>query len=503
MKYSRVKRMMTILVAALLFCTEICGAFVCCARKASADETEVQIPKIEAILPGGGPAITGTAGIVMEVHSNAILFAKNATESISPISLTKLLTGLIVLEEGTMTDTVTCSYTAINGLDKNVTRVGLVVDERIATIDLLYASLVASADEATYALGEHTGGTMKKFVKKMNDRMKQLGGVNSNFTSCTGTGNTKQTSCVYDIGLVACKLGCMKTFLDIAGAKWYQMPATNLKEARTMAQTHKFIRQTLKYDYAIAGKSGGKDNDGKYNLCTYAEHDGMRLVAIVVGSTSDENAYNDSVSMLNYAFENYVSYSMKAVERLANEDYAGFFDSCPLFTGKDHETISIDANSTIVVPHNIDLSKLVKKVEYDIPEDYVHGENVIGHLIYSYENIPVGRTDIIYFNEEFPMSQKDFNAVWPKYLLPPSLLASQGGEGTASVVTISGAKKATPTPTPRPKSIVRWEGTTKQAAGVRACALAAGILTVLLILIYIVVPMLFLKKKPKKNLRRG
>ena len=49
MKYSRVKRMMTILVAALLFCTEICGAFVCCARKASADETEVQIPKPKTI----------------------------------------------------------------------------------------------------------------------------------------------------------------------------------------------------------------------------------------------------------------------------------------------------------------------------------------------------------------------------------------------------------------------------------------------------------------------
>lgn len=504
MKCNRMKNFASVLFAALLLFTEICGAFLCCTKNASAedDTDDVKVPVIEAILPGGGPAITAEAGIVMEVHSNAVLFAKNSTEALQPISLTKLMTALIVLEEGKMTDTVTCSYTAINGIGKNVTRVGLVANERVSTIDLLYASLVASADEATYALGEYTGGSMKKFLKKMNDRMNQLGGVNTNFTSCTGTGTTKQTSCAYDIGLVACKLGCMKTFLDIAGAKWYQMPATNLKEARTMAQTHKFVRQTLKYDYAIAGKSGGKDEDGKYNLCTYAEHDGMRLVAIVIGSSSDENAYNDSVAMLNYAFENYVSYSMKAVERLANEDYAGFFDECQLFTGKDHETIYIDANSNIVVPHNIDLTKLVKKVEYDIPDDYVHGENVIGYLIYSYEDTPVGRTDIIYYNEEFPMSQADFNAVWPKFLLPPSLLESQGGEGTASVVTISSAKKVTPTPTPKPKGIVHWEGTTKQTAGVRAVTIGAGIFLVLLLVIYIFVPMLLLKRKPKRTLRR-
>ena len=490
-----------VILAALLLVLEACGVLSFCAKTAAASDGEKTIPKIDSIL-GGGPAISGKAGVVMEVHSNAVLFAKNATESLSPVSLTKLLTGLLVLEDGRLTDTVNCSYTAINNIGSNVTRVGLVVNERITAIDMLYASLVASADEATYALGEHFGGSMRKFLKMMNERMAQLGAVNSNFTSCTGTGGSKQTSCAYDIGLVACKLGCRNDFLQIAGAKWYQIPQTNLKEARTIAQTHKFIRQTMKYDYAIAGKSGGKALDGTYSLCTFAEKDGMRLAAVVIGSASDESAYDDTVTMLNYSFENYASYSMRTAERISNPDYAGFFDECPMFTGKDHTTISISAGATIVVPTGADLSKLVKRVEYTIPDDYVHGENVIGQLIYSYDGELVGRTDIIYYNEEYPFSQKDFNAVWPKFLLPPSMLKSTGGEGTESVVKISGTKKGTPTPTPLPKTMERWEGRSRKEAGIRAGIICGGIFLGVMVLIYIVVPMIAMSRRPKKTMRR-
>ena len=517
MQNSRYNRMAAIALILLLVLTGGGSAFCAALSGARADEVQrtagsdgavnqssntKEIPTINAI-QAGGPAISAKAGIVMEVHSGAVLFAKNATDSNAPMSLTKLMTALLVLENGTMSDTVKCSYTAINGIGSKVTRVGLVVDERVSVLDMLYASLVASADEATYALGEHVGGSSRKFIKMMNERLKELGGVNTTFSSITGTGTTKQKSCAYDIGLVACELGCRADFMDIASVKWYKIPATNLKEARTIAQTHKFIRQTLKYNYAIAGKSGGQMPDnGGYNLCTYAEKDGMRLVAIVMGSSTDEAAYDDTITMLNYSFENYVCYSMKGAERLTNKDYAGFFDNCPMFTGKDHETVYTDASATIVVPHGADMTKLEKKIEYDIPEDYVHGPNVIGHLIYMYQGAQIGSTDILYYNEEYPLSQKDFNAVWPKYLLSPSLLESVGGPGTGTVVKLSGTKKATPTPTPRPKSVIRWEGTGKKEAGIKAGVLFGGLFLVFLILIYIVLPMVTIGRRSKKKLRR-
>ena len=193
---------------------------------------------------------------------------------------------------------------------------------------------------------------------------------------------------------------------------------------------------------------------------------------------------------------------MRNAERIGNPNYAGFFDECPMFTGKDYSTLSIASGATIVVPLDTDLTKLEKRVEYSIPEDYVHGENVIGQLIYSYNGALVGRTDIIYYNEEYPFSQKDFDAIWPKFLLPPSMLKSTGGEGTESVIRISGEKKATPTPTPLPKSMERWEGQSRKEAGTRAGIIGLAVFLVLLLVIYIVAPMIVMARKPKKNLRR-
>ena len=86
------------LIAVLLLVLEAGGGFFACVRKASAESGEDKpIPTVEAILKGG-PAISATAGVVMEVRSGAVLFAKNATQSLSPVSLTKLLTALLVLE---------------------------------------------------------------------------------------------------------------------------------------------------------------------------------------------------------------------------------------------------------------------------------------------------------------------------------------------------------------------------------------------------------------------
>ena len=67
---------------------------------------------------------------------------------------------------------------------------------------------------------------------------------------------------------------------------------------------------------------------------------------------------------------------------------------------------------------------------------------------------------------------------------------------------LSGTKKATPTPTPQPKSVIRWEGTGKKQAGIKAGVLFGGLFLVLLIVIYIVLPMVTMSRRSKKNLRR-
>ena len=428
-------------------------------------DTPSDIPSnVAAAVLDGGPQIGAANAIVMEVNSGAVLYSKNATASCSPMSLTKLVTGLLAFENLSTADTVSFSYKAINGIGSSVTRVGIVENERISVLDALYAMLIASADEVSYALGEKmSNNKINNFYQMMNDRVKALGGVNSSFSSATGTGGSKQTSCAYDLALVACELYQYPLFRQIASASWYEIPATNLKESRVLAQTHKFIRKNAKkYEYAIAGKSGGQAADKTYSLCTYAEREGLRVVAIVLGSANSDSSYDDTISIVNYVFENYKANSMRSIESSLNEDYTGLFDYCPMFDDGQRDLIYIDRNSTIVLPRGADPSSLVKTIEYSLPSEYVHGENIIGHVIYRYNGHRVGNASIIYYNQEYPLSQAEFDAVWPFFLIPPTMLPSQGGSGVVIdnsylTVNITPAPtpvpgKATPTPAPTPAS---------------------------------------------------
>ncbi len=495
-----------LLCLALLFSApgEVSGLFFVDSALAASENdpsTSDDSDKFAAAEPilSGGPSIESGGAVVMEVYSGAVLYAKNPTTSLSPTSLTKLMTSLLAFERASFTDTVSCSYTAIHGIGKTVTRVGLEEDERLSVNDMLHAVIVASADEASYALGEKVGGSMKKFLTMMNDRMTSLGGLNTTFTSATGTGGSDQTSCAYDIGLVACALARYPAFMKMAGLKWYELPATNLNEARIIAQTHKFIRQTLTYDYAKAGKSGGADPNGRYSLCTYAERDGMTVVAIVMGSPSDSAAYDDTVSILNYAFENYESYSLKKLQGVINDNYTGLFTDCPMFSQNDFEWVYTDADSTVVLPLGADPSAITKTNEYfDLPE-YVHGENVIGQILYRYQGKTVGKSNIIFFNQEFPMSQAEFDAVWPKFLLPPSTLLSQGGSGVPTTPgdTTDSPEAPETTPTPeKPAPTSESKGLSKPT--VLAVVVFAITFLSCIIVIYVVLPY----RKLKKNRQR-
>ncbi len=480
------------------------GLLLCLAILCGPLSGGLSLPCAQASEPilSGGPSVESKGAVVMEVHSGAVLYAKNATEGLSPTSLTKLMTGLLALENVSLTDTVSCSYKSIHSIGSSVTRVGLEQDERMSVGDILHAIMVASADEATYALGEKVGGSMSAFITMMNERMTELGGLNTEFTSATGTGGVKQTSCAYDMGLVACEIGRYSTFLKMAGLKWYELPETNLNDARVIAQTHKFIRQTLTYDYAKAGKTGGKDPSGYYSLCTYAEKDGMLLVAIVMGSPSETSAYDDSVTILNYAFENYETFSMKEIQGELSDDYTGLFDDCPMFSQNSVELVYTDEGSTVVLPLGADLTELTKTVEYfDVPE-YVHGENVIGQVAYRYQGKLVGRSHIIFYNQEFPMSQAEFNAVWPKFLLPPSILVSQGGTGALPEQSVP-ETKPTGAPSDEPNEQLPEDKQPADSSN-RTALIVSIVLFVLsflvcLTVIYVVIPYRQLKKNRRRR----
>ena len=132
-----------------------------------------------------GPGTYGDAAIVMDAGTGAILYAKNIDEHFYPASITKVLTALVALENGKFEDPVVVSEDCVSFLEPGDSSIGLKKGNEITLEQALYATLLASANEAAYAVGENVGKNAGHdyawFLEQMNERCRELGGTNSNF----------------------------------------------------------------------------------------------------------------------------------------------------------------------------------------------------------------------------------------------------------------------------------------------------------------------------------
>lgn len=373
-----------------------------------------------------GPSVHADAAIVMEVTTGLILYEKDIYTAYYPASITKVLTALLALENCSLNEIVTMSDAA----EHNVygSRIGLVSGEQVTLRDAMYGMLLESANEVSYAIGEHvaakvngTSGSMEEFSVLMNARVKELGGVNSNFVNSHGLHEDNHYTCAYDMALIGRAAIQYPDFRKIAGTRTYTIPATNKNVARPLANHHRFIRKTLTYDYAIAGKTGGT-TEALTTLVTFAEKDGLTLVAVVLHVDTALHAYEDTINILNFAFENYSLYNIEDTELDLDLGFPALFSQMPSFSSAEDTLIHIGENSNVVLPNSADFSDATKTITYTPVEEFVHGDNVIGQIAYQFAGKTIGFADIIYYNPEYPITRAEFEALWPSYMIPPDIV---------------------------------------------------------------------------------
>ncbi len=121
--------------------------------------------------------------LLVEEDTGDVLFEKNAHEKMYPASTTKILTAIIVLEECDLDDTVTVSNSALAAVPPDYTTAKLQAGEQFSVLDVLYAMLLPSGNDAANVLAEHVSGSISAFADKMNEKAKLLGAENSHFTN--------------------------------------------------------------------------------------------------------------------------------------------------------------------------------------------------------------------------------------------------------------------------------------------------------------------------------
>ena len=394
MKLRKSKRFIYIVLSCILLLSNTTTAFATTTDSTNEDTNKVQATSEWPEAPG----VTAESAIVMDASTGLILYEKNSTEAKYPASITKILTTLIAIENSLLSDTVTFSNDAIFGVDLDSSRVGIDVGEKISMEDALYAIMLASANEVSYAVAEHVAGSMEAFVDMMNAKAAELGCVNSHFSNPHGLQDTNHYTCSYDMALIAREAIKNTTFAKITGTRTYVIPPTNIQEeSRPLANHHKFIKGDIRYEGAIGGKTG-YTSSAKYTLVTYAQRGDMELICVVMASDSVTTQYTDTAALLDYGFDNFSIYNISSRENeFLNEDNSFFTKYSSIFNA-ENSFLTTGEDGYVVLPNNVDLSDATKEVTYTDLEELKEGDNVIGHVTYTYKDRTVGQTDIIYRN---------------------------------------------------------------------------------------------------------
>ena len=343
------------------------------------------------------PEINGEAAILMEASTGTIIYNKNAYGTYFPASTTKLMTALLALEQCPLSDTVTCSYDSVHSIGWDSSRIGLDEGEQISMEDSLYAILLASANEVSYAVAEHIGGTIGNFASMMNERAAELGCVNTNFVNPHGLHNADHYTCPYDLALMAKKAIEYTTFRRISNSYYYKVPETNLNVARPIANTHQILRKKITYEGVFAGKTGHTSQAG-YCLVTCAERNGLTLICVIMKSLDNTTVYDDTISLLDYGFNNFSLSTLKSTEVDSKNAFPSLFEDNEALISDVLSPLTI-RETTLVLPNSASYDSLIKKITLTPVETLSAGENVIGEVAYYYADNFVGTADILFFSE--------------------------------------------------------------------------------------------------------
>ena len=269
-----------------------------------------------------GMDVNAKAAILADPNTNEILYEKNAHEKMYPASITKVMTCLLALEavdrgELTLEQTVTASAALHTGIGENASTADIKAGEELRIIDLLYAALLPSANEACNVLAEAVSGDVASFVALMNQRAQELGMENTHFANTHGYHNDDHYTSAYDIYLMSREAMNHETFRTIVASKNYLMPATNMHtEARTVYTTNALISnwRTLGYLYQYAtGIKTGSTPEAGYCLSASASRDGRDLISVVMGCEREPGTtgsdgfiyFDESIRLLDWGFQNF------------------------------------------------------------------------------------------------------------------------------------------------------------------------------------------------------
>lgn len=383
--------------------------------------------------------VNAKAAVLVDPNTSEILYEKNAHEKMYPASITKVMTCLLTLEavdEGKLTleQTVTASSALHTGIGAGASTADIKEGEQIRIIDLLYAALIPSANEACNVMAEAVSGDVASFVELMNQRAAKLGMNDTHFANTHGYHDDDHYTSAYDIFLMCQEAMKHETFRTIVSSKSYDMPATNMHpEVRTVHSTNALISNWnvagYLYSYATGIKTGHTNESG-YCLAASATKDDRSLISVVMGCEREPNTsgskgfiyFNETIRMFEWGFKNF---STQTILDSTKRDIPEI--EVTLGKGTNYVTLEPQGEITALLPNDVSPEdfEFTYTRNADTVEAPVEKGQVLGTITATFNgkeygslplvaSISVEADPLLYYMDRI---QKFFSQLWVKIIL--------------------------------------------------------------------------------------
>lgn len=315
------------------------------------------------------PQTGAEAFILMDAGSGRVLTGKNTEQELAIASTTKIMTALVALETGNLSDKVTVKQNHLKEGSSMYLRAG----EVLTLEELLYGLLLPSGNDAAECIADHCSGGVERFVARMNEKAAALGMTHTSFANPSGLDAQGHYSCALDMARLAAYAMREPTFARIAAT-------------RTAAVGERMLGNHNKLLASLEGctglKTGYTDNAGR-TLVTCCERDGMRLIAVTLNDRSD---WADHAALYEYGFAAFAR--KRAVAR--GEEYT----LAPV-RGGTQTSVSLAAGESFFYPVTAGEELLVSaRLPEELTAPLTAGQ-AVGELIVSMDGKELARVPLV------------------------------------------------------------------------------------------------------------
>ena len=328
------------------------------------------------------------SSVLMEASSGTIIKAENENEKLSPASITKIMTLILIFDsihsgKIKLTDMVT---TSAHAKSMGGSQVFLEEGEQQPVETMIKCIIIASGNDASVAMAEHISGSEEEFVKKMNERAKGLGMNNTNFEDCCGlTDSDNHYTSAKDVAIMSREL--ITKYPEIFKYSTIWMEPFTHKTAKgesefMLSNTNKL----LKTNQYVKGLKTGSTSKAKYCVSTVAEKDGVELIAVIMAAPDYKARFSLAEQLIKYGFSNCKVF----------KDKTNYRRRIDINGGKKEKVLIESAGFSYVDTKGQDLKKIKKNIvmRKDLTAPLKKGE-VVGKISYLAGKKVIGETELV------------------------------------------------------------------------------------------------------------